>query len=99
MVLSSPIKSLSRLPSVIGTSRHPWGRVVDLLSEAERLAALFRARLDLDRPPHVGVFLDNTPDYVFTLCGAGLAGVAVAGLNHTRHGDHLTRDILHTDVQ
>ena len=71
----------------------------ELLAEAERFAALLRARLDPDRPPHVGLLLDNTPDYVFTLCGAGLAGAAVAGLNHTRVGEHLARDIVHTDVQ
>ena len=55
----------------------------ELLEEADRFAALYHARLDPDRPPHVGVLLDNTPDYVFALCGAGLAGVAVAGLNYT----------------
>ncbi len=71
----------------------------ELLDEAERFAALFRSRLEPGRPPHVGVLLDNTPDYVFVLCGAALAGVAVAGLNHTRHGEHLGRDIAHTDVQ
>ncbi len=71
----------------------------DLLAEAERFSALFRARLDPERPLHVGVLLDNTPDYVFALCGAGLAGVAVAGLNYTRMGEHLGRDIVHTDLQ
>ncbi len=71
----------------------------ELLAEAERFAALFRSRLDPGRPPHVGVLLDNTPDYVFALCGAGLAGVAVVGLNHTRFGEHLAQDIAHTDVQ
>ncbi len=71
----------------------------ELLAEAERFAALFRARLDSRRPPHVGVLLDNTPDYVFALCGAGLIGAAVAGLNHTRRGEHLALDISHTDVQ
>jgi len=70
-----------------------------LLAEAERFAALYRARLDPRRPPHVGVLLDNTPDYVFALCGAGLAGVAVAGLNYTRRGQSLARDISHTDLQ
>ena len=71
----------------------------ELLAEAELFAALFRERLDPDRPPHVGLLLDNTPDYVFALCGAGMAGAAVAGLNHTRVGEHLARDIVHTDVQ
>jgi fatty-acyl-CoA synthase len=71
----------------------------ELFAEAMRFAALYTARLNPDRPPHVGVLLDNTPDYVFALCGAGLAGVAVAGLNYTRRGEHLGRDIAHTDVQ
>jgi fatty-acyl-CoA synthase len=71
----------------------------DLLVESERFAALYRARLDPDRPPHVGVLLDNTPDYVFALCGAGLVGAALVGLNHTRRDEHLARDISHTDVQ
>jgi fatty-acyl-CoA synthase len=71
----------------------------ELLAEAERFAALFRTRLDPDRPPHVGVLLDNTPDYVFALCGGALSGSVVAGLNYTRQREHLGRDIVHTDVQ
>ncbi len=71
----------------------------ELFAEAEQFAAVFRARLDPDRPPHVGVLLDNTPDYVFALCGAVLSGSVVAGLNYTRHGEHLARDIVHTDLQ
>ena len=35
-------------------------------------------------PPHIGVLLDNTPDYLFAFGGAALAGAAVVGLNHTR---------------
>jgi fatty-acyl-CoA synthase len=71
----------------------------DLLYEAGRFAALFTARLDPDRPPHVAVLLDNTPEYVFALCGAGLMGAALVGLNHTRRDEHLARDISYTDVQ
>ena len=70
-----------------------------LLEEAERVAALLRSSLDPDRPLHIGVLLDNTPDYVFALCGAGIVGAAVAGLNHTRRDEHLANDIRHTDVQ
>lgn len=71
----------------------------DVLGEAERFAALYKDRLDPARPPHVAVFLDNTPDYVFALCGAGLAGTTLVGLNHTRRDEHLARDMSHTDVQ
>ncbi|HTZ08121.1 MAG TPA: AMP-binding protein, partial [Acidimicrobiales bacterium] len=71
----------------------------EVLGEARRYAALFRRRLDPGRPPHVAVLLDNTPDYVFALCGAGLAGVAVVGLNTTRRDEHLAHDVAHTDAQ
>ncbi len=71
----------------------------DLLDEADRFARLFRSRLDPDRPPHVAVLLDNTPDYVFALCGAGLAGACVVGLNTTRRDGHLARDVSFTDTQ
>jgi fatty-acyl-CoA synthase len=77
---------------------HHWTHTA-LLSEAMSFAGLFRQRLQPDRPPHVGVLLDNTPDYVFALCGAALVGAAVSGLNHTRRGEHLGHDIAHTDVQ
>ena len=71
----------------------------ELLQEAERVAALLRERLDPRRPPHVGVLMDNTPDYVFLLCGTSLAGAAVVGVNRTRRDEHLAGDITHTDVQ
>ena len=70
----------------------------DYLAESCRWAQLFLARRPEGRPFHVGVLLDNTPDYLFALGGAGLAGATVVGLNHTRRGEHLLRDIVHTDV-
>jgi fatty-acyl-CoA synthase len=71
----------------------------ELHEQAELFAALFDSRLQADRPRHVGILLDNTPDYVFALCGAALAGVTLAGLNYTRRGEHLGRDVSHTDLQ
>ncbi len=53
---------------------------------------------DAHRPVHVGVLLDNTPDYLFAFGGAAFAGATVVGLNPTRVGEHLLRDIVHTDV-
>jgi fatty-acyl-CoA synthase len=70
-----------------------------LYAEGSRFAALFRARLDPDRPAHVAVLLDNTPDYVFALCGAALTNSVVVGLNHTRRDEHLARDVAYTDCQ
>ena len=42
------------------------------------------------------MLLDNTPDYLFAFGGAALLGPAIVGLNHTRRGEHLLRDIEHT---
>src|SRR4051794_15017551 len=50
-----------------------------------------------DAPFHVGVLLDNVPEYVFLLGGAALAGAAVVGINPTRRGAELAHDIRHTD--
>ena len=70
----------------------------EYVAEARRCAHLFRARLPEGAPPHVGVLLDNTPEYLFAFGGAALSGATVVGLNHTRRGEHLLRDIEHTDV-
>ena len=43
------------------------------------------------------MLLDNTPEYLFAFGGAALIGAAVVGLNHTRRGEHLLRDVEHTD--
>ncbi|MBI2704716.1 MAG: AMP-binding protein [Actinobacteria bacterium] len=70
----------------------------DYLAESIRFANLFLALRDERRPFHVGVLLDNTPDYLFAFGGAALTGATVVGLNHTRQGEHLLRDITHTDI-
>jgi fatty-acyl-CoA synthase len=69
------------------------------VDECSRWAQLFLAHAPSGGGPlHVGVLLDNTPDYLFAFGGAALAGATVVGLNHTRQGEHLLRDITHTDV-
>ena len=52
-----------------------------------------------DAPFHVGVLLDNVPEYVFLLGGAALAGAAVVGINPTRRGEELAHDIRHTGCE
>ncbi|MDE0578547.1 MAG: AMP-binding protein [bacterium] len=60
-----------------------------------------RAHLLLDRrragPFHVGALLDNGPEYSMLLGGAAVAGAAVVGINPTRQGAELARDIIHAD--
>ncbi len=50
-------------------------------------------------PLHVGVLLDNVPEYLFMLGGAALSGRVVVGINPTRRGAELARDIRHADCQ
>ncbi|AZM53441.1 acyl-CoA synthetase [Streptomyces sp. WAC 01529] len=62
-------------------------------------AALLADLLPSHGEPHIGVLLDNTPEYPQWLSAAALAGAAVAGINPTRRGAELARDILHTDCR
>ncbi len=68
------------------------------VDECARWANLFLAHRGTDpvAPFHVGVLLDNVPAYLFAFGGAALAGAAVVGLNPTRVGEHLLRDVAHT---
>ena len=54
---------------------------------------------DPARPPHIGVLLDNVPDYLFWLAAAALSGVVVVGINSTYRGDQLGLLVRHTDCQ
>ena len=52
-----------------------------VIEEGSRRAALFESLRDHDRPPHIGVLLDNVPEYLFWLTAAALAGTAIVGIN------------------
>jgi len=70
-----------------------WRQVV----EEARVIAAFLARYREDGPVHVGVLLENTAAYVFLLAGAALARAVVVGINPTRRGEELARDVRSTD--
>ncbi len=72
-----------------------WREVVE---ESGRRADLLTTLLGPE-PPHVGLLLENVPDYLFWLGGAALAGAVVVGINPTRRGEELARDIRFTDCQ
>jgi fatty-acyl-CoA synthase len=71
----------------------------DTFTEACRFANLFLGRRDACRPFHVGVLMDNLPAFVFAEFGCALSGAALVGLNPTRTGSFLARDIAHADCQ
>ncbi|MEZ0357014.1 long-chain-fatty-acid--CoA ligase FadD17 [Mycobacterium sp. SA01] len=69
------------------------------IQDAADLAAALTARLDPAKPPHVGVLLGNTPFFSSLLVAAAMAGLVPVGLNPTRRGEALARDIATADCQ
>jgi len=71
--------------------------------DAVARAAIQRAQLlqslRVDGPFHVGVLLENVPEFLFLFGGGALAGASIVGINPTRRGNELARDIRHTDCQ
>jgi len=72
-----------------------WREVV---AESELRAELL-VSLRREGPFHVGVLLENIPEYLFLLAGAALAGAVIVGVNPTRRGEELATDIGRTDCQ
>ncbi len=75
--------------------RWSWAEIVEEAGKRAMLAAELRR----EGPFHVGVLLDNVPEYLLWIAGAALAGAAVVGINPTRRGRELERDVRHTDCQ
>src|SRR5579864_6459528 len=71
----------------------------DLAEEAGRRAALFGELRDDGRPPHIGVLLDNIPDYLFWRAAAAIRGGVIVGITSTSRGEQLGLLVRHTDCQ
>jgi fatty-acyl-CoA synthase len=70
----------------------------EVVQAAADRAALLQA-LRRSGPFHIGVLLDNVPEFPMWLSAAALVGATVVGINPTRRGTELARDITHTDCQ
>lgn len=73
-----------------------WAEVV---AECKARAHLMLSLHEEGKPFHVGVMLENDPEYIFAIGGAAYAGATVVGINLTRRGAELARDIAYTDVE
>ncbi|WP_077087549.1 long-chain-fatty-acid--CoA ligase FadD17 [Mycobacterium rhizamassiliense] len=71
----------------------------DHVQQAAEIAAVLRGRMDPEKPPHVGVLLENTPFFSAVLAAAGMSGIVPVGLNPIRRGEALARDISKADCQ
>lgn len=49
--------------------------------------------------PHVGVLLDNVPEFALWLAATAMAGAVTVGANPTHRGTDLARDLAHTECQ
>ena len=80
---------------VLDDERFSW----DQVAQQSVIRASILQSLVRDSPPHIGVLLENTPEYLFLAGGASFVGAAIVGINPTRRGAELARDIRHTDCQ
>ena len=80
------------------TRDHTW-TWRELVADASARAAAIARLLDPQRPPHVGLLMDNTSEMVLGLSAAGLGGHVAVGVNSTRRGDALVADLRRADVQ
>src|SRR5262249_60561781 len=65
----------------------------ETLQAASAYAHLFLARRDPGQPFHVGLLLENWPDFVLAQLGPGLCGAAATGLNPTLRGKPLAAHV------
>ncbi|MGW9208263.1 AMP-binding protein [Embleya sp. NPDC055664] len=65
--------------------------------DAAARAALLADLLPRGVEPHVGVLLDNVPEFPLWLSAAAVAGATLVGVNSTRRGAELARDITHAE--
>ncbi|WP_072686996.1 long-chain-fatty-acid--CoA ligase [Rhodococcus marinonascens] len=68
----------------------PWS---DHVRASERRAAVLEDLLDANEPPHFGVLMDNVPEFSLLAGAAALSGTVLVGLNTTRRGAALARDV------
>lgn len=77
----------------VGDTVWTWDEHVRL--SAQRAAFLDAVREE-GKPFHIGIMLENVPEFSFLLAAAALNGAVVVGLNPTRQGSELARDVQHT---
>ncbi|WP_182345964.1 AMP-binding protein [Tomitella gaofuii] len=71
-----------------------WAQVVQ---EAVDRAVVLRGLRRDGKHFHVGVLLENVPEYIFLIAAAGLSGATLVGINPTRRGAELATDIRGVD--
>ncbi len=84
-----------RTALLFGDERWSWREFVHEAAVRAEIARKHRS----PGPFHIGLLMDNRPEYLFWLAGAALSGATVVGINPTRLGAELAGDIAHADCQ
>ncbi len=71
----------------------------EFLSESAGRAHVLREIAGDADPLHVGVLFENTPEMVMALAAGALGGHVTVGINSTRRGDGLARDVRTADCR
>ena len=71
----------------------------DFARAAIRRSHFLAAHLDRAQPAHLGILLENRPEFLFWWGGAALSGTALVCMNPTRRGQELAEDVRATDCQ
>ncbi|GAA4716491.1 fatty-acid--CoA ligase FadD1 [Nocardioides conyzicola] len=69
------------------------------VAEASAVAAALIGIADADRPMHIGSLLGNGPDMLRAMAAAGLGGYTLCGINNTRRGGGLLKDLRRAECQ
>ena len=73
-----------------------WAETV---GDAAARAHVLRGWAAPDRPLHVGVLLENTPEMIRALLAGAVGAHVTAGINATRRGESLAADVRRADCQ
>ncbi|WP_245927149.1 fatty-acid--CoA ligase FadD1 [Nocardioides silvaticus] len=76
--------------------RWTWQQV---LSASAARARVLRDLLEPERPPHVGVLMENTPEMAMAILAGALGAHVTVGINATRRGEALAADVRRADCQ
>lgn len=79
-----------------GEESWTWAETV---GDAAARAHVLRGWAAPDRPLHVGVLLENTPEMIRALLAGAVGAHVTAGINATRRGDALAADVRRADCQ
>ncbi|MFL6022240.1 MAG: fatty-acid--CoA ligase FadD1 [Marmoricola sp.] len=99
-------ETVQQLVRALADSQHPglafedsswsWAETV---GDAAARAHVLNGWTAPDRPLHVGVLLENTPEMIRALLAGAIGAHVTVGINATRRGDALAADVRRADCQ